>query len=78
MAEKKLPHAADPDAETPFTIEQASRIYFLPKLMTAGNLFCGFAACMRCIEASFIAREAVAPAASIPLEAMAHYRDAVW
>lgn len=78
MAEKNLPHAADPDAENPYSIEQASRIYFLPNLMTAGNLFCGFAACMRCIEASFIAREAIDTASSIPLEAMAHYRDAVW
>ena len=75
MAEKSLPHTSDPDADNPYTVEQASRIYFLPNLMTAGNLFCGFAACMRCIEASFIAREA---AAAIPPEAMAHYRDAVW
>lgn len=35
---------------------QASRIYFLPNLMTAGNLFCGFAAIMRCVEAKFTAR----------------------
>jgi CDP-diacylglycerol---serine O-phosphatidyltransferase len=35
---------------------EASRIYFLPCLMTAGNLFCGFAAIMRCVEAKFTAR----------------------
>jgi CDP-diacylglycerol--serine O-phosphatidyltransferase len=35
---------------------EASRIYFLPCLMTAGNLFCGFAAIMRCVEAKFASR----------------------
>jgi len=33
--------------------EEASRIYLLPNLMTAGNLFCGFAAVIRCIQAMF-------------------------
>jgi CDP-diacylglycerol--serine O-phosphatidyltransferase len=33
--------------------EDASRIYFLPNLMTAGNLFCGFVAVIRCIQAKF-------------------------
>lgn len=32
---------------------EASKIYFLPNLMTAGNLFCGFAAVIRCIQAKF-------------------------
>ncbi len=31
------------------------RIYLLPNLMTAGNLFCGFAATLRIIEASILA-----------------------
>lgn len=65
------------DAE-PLSVEQASRIYFLPNLMTAGNLFCGFAACMRCIEASFIARGASEVVTTIPPDAIAHYRGAVW
>ena len=30
--------------EDPYNVTQASRIYFLPNLMTAGNLFCGFLA----------------------------------
>jgi CDP-diacylglycerol--serine O-phosphatidyltransferase len=30
---------------------QASRIYFLPNLMTAGNLFCGYVAIIRCVKA---------------------------
>jgi CDP-diacylglycerol--serine O-phosphatidyltransferase len=33
--------------------EEASKIYFLPNLMTAGNLFCGFVAVIRCIQAKF-------------------------
>lgn len=69
---------AEHDTETP-SIEQASRIYFLPNLMTAGNLFCGFAACMRCIEASFLTRSvSEISTSSIPIEAIAHYKDAVW
>jgi CDP-diacylglycerol--serine O-phosphatidyltransferase len=32
---------------------EASKIYFLPNLMTAGNLFCGFVSIIRCIQAKF-------------------------
>jgi len=35
----------------PYHVTQASRIYFLPNLMTAGNLFCGFMAVVNCIHA---------------------------
>lgn len=42
-----------PDPNHPLGSAQASRIYFLPNLMTAGNLFCGFLAIKRCIEARF-------------------------
>jgi CDP-diacylglycerol--serine O-phosphatidyltransferase len=35
----------------PYNVTQASRIYFLPNLMTAGNLFCGFMAVVNCIHA---------------------------
>ena len=37
--------------EDPYNVTQASRIYFLPNLMTAGNLFCGFMAIVNCIQA---------------------------
>jgi len=42
-----------PPAEhpTPPVNTQASRVYFLPNLMTAGNLFCGFLAIIKCIQA---------------------------
>lgn len=33
------------------------KIYFLPNLMTAGNLFCGFAAVLRIIEAALAAQQ---------------------
>ena len=38
----------------PYHVTQASRIYFLPNLMTAGNLFCGFIAIIKCIQARMI------------------------
>lgn len=34
--------------------DDVARIYLLPNLMTAGNLFCGFVAVIRCIQALFI------------------------
>src|ERR1700743_1893292 len=34
--------------------EQPPKIYLLPNLMTAGNLFCGFAAVLKIIEASLL------------------------
>jgi CDP-diacylglycerol--serine O-phosphatidyltransferase len=37
--------------ENPYNATQASRIYILPNLMTAGNLFCGFVAVIKCIQA---------------------------
>lgn len=43
------PKYTDPD--------QASKIYFLPNLATALNLFCGFAAVIRCIQARFVGED---------------------
>ena len=40
--------------DNPYHVNQASRIYFLPNLMTAGNLFCGFIAIIKCIQARLI------------------------
>jgi CDP-diacylglycerol---serine O-phosphatidyltransferase len=50
---------------------QASRIYFLPNLMTAGNLFCGFLAIIKCIQASFAGPDS-------PLSPAELYSHAVW
>jgi len=51
---------------------KASRIYLLPNLMTAGNLFCGFVAIIRCIQARF-RLEGVREGAPEQL-----YNEAVW
>lgn len=62
--------------DNPYNATQASRIYFLPNLMTAGNLFCGFVAVINCIQARL--------AETIPTgEYLGHssadlYRNAVW
>lgn len=40
--------------DNPYNVTQASRIYFLPNFMTAMNLFCGFAAVIKCIQARLI------------------------
>jgi CDP-diacylglycerol--serine O-phosphatidyltransferase len=50
--ETEAAHQADlEDREDPFHVTRASRIYFLPNLMTAGNLFCGFMAVVSCVHA---------------------------
>jgi CDP-diacylglycerol---serine O-phosphatidyltransferase len=52
---------------------QASRIYLLPNLMTAGNLFCGFIAIIRCIQAKFADMSGAEGASAEHL-----YSEAVW
>lgn len=66
------------DRGDPYTVANASRIYFLPNLMTAGNLFCGFFACLKCIEAAFIVRGFAESTGGIPLGAIGLYKEAVW
>ncbi len=64
--------------EDPYHVTQASRIYILPNLMTAGNLFCGFMAVINCIHAR-LAESALSLTGeyfgSAPAE---HYRYAVF
>jgi len=60
--------------ENPYNVTQASRIYFLPNLMTAGNLFCGFVAVIMCIQARL---ETIAPG-TYAHSAEDHYKWAVW
>jgi CDP-diacylglycerol--serine O-phosphatidyltransferase len=47
------PHPAEEQELAYMDSSEASKIYFLPNLMTAGNLFCGFVAIIRCIQAKF-------------------------
>jgi CDP-diacylglycerol--serine O-phosphatidyltransferase len=60
--------------ENPYNVTQASRIYFLPNLMTAGNLFCGFVAVIKCIQARL---ETMAPGTYAHTSAEL-YTQAVW
>ena len=66
--------SADPEPPPPPRIDpqEASRIYFLPNLMTAGNLFCGFVAVIRCIQANFASQR------GDDLLARGRYEEAVW
>jgi len=62
----------------PYNVTQASRIYFLPNLMTAGNLFCGFVAVIKCIQARLIT-DGGEYAMSHPMVSWsALYTQAVW
>lgn len=65
-----------PDPENPYNVTQASRIYFLPNLMTAGNLFCGFMAIVQCIQARLA--ETAASGEYNGSTNAEHYKFAVW
>ena len=70
-----------PDLEqrdNPYNVTQASRIYFLPNLMTAGNLFCGFVAVIKCIQARLIIDAGEYAAAHAGLTSIELYTQAVW
>jgi CDP-diacylglycerol--serine O-phosphatidyltransferase len=62
--------------ENPYNITQASHIYFLPNLMTAGNLFCGFLAIVNCIQARLA--ETSPTGEYLGATNADHYRFAVW
>src|SRR5437870_13555313 len=51
--------------------EQPSKIYLLPNLMTAGNLFCGFTATLKILEGALLQ-------ASRPDEAGDLFHAAIW
>jgi CDP-diacylglycerol---serine O-phosphatidyltransferase len=60
----------------PYNVTAASRIYFLPNLMTAGNLFCGFMAIVQCIQARLA--ETSTGALYEGYTNAEHYKFAVW
>lgn len=62
--------------EDPFTVTRASRIYFLPNLMTAGNLFCGFMSVVSCIHARLA--DSSVDGTYLNQTAPDFYRDSVW
>ena len=51
--------------------EQPSKIYLLPNLMTAGNLFCGFTATLKILEGALLQ-------ASNPDAASDLFHTAIW
>jgi CDP-diacylglycerol---serine O-phosphatidyltransferase len=67
-------HLPGADDDSPYSASNASRIYFLPNLMTAGNLFCGFVACIKCIQAHYFMRGTT----GIPPESIVLFSEAVW
>jgi len=50
--------------------DENPKIYLLPNLMTAGNLFCGFAACLKVLEGALLIGS--------PDEAAAKFHLAIW
>ena len=77
MAGQSQPPPGDPDdPENPYNVTQASRIYFLPNLMTAGNLFCGFMAVINCIHARL--SETAIDGRYLDGTPTDHYKMAVW
>jgi len=62
--------------QDPYNVANASRIYILPNLMTAGNLFCGFMAVINCIHARLA--ESALSGEYLDATAPDHYRAAVW
>ena len=64
--------------DNPYNVTQASRIYFLPNLMTAGNLFCGFAAVIKCIQARLLTDAGEYAALHFGQSSTVLYTHAVW
>ncbi|MGH7995322.1 MAG: CDP-diacylglycerol--serine O-phosphatidyltransferase [Opitutaceae bacterium] len=64
------------EREDPYHVTRASRIYFLPNLMTAGNLFCGFMSVVESVHARLA--ESAFTGTYLGAGAPDHYRDAVW
>jgi CDP-diacylglycerol--serine O-phosphatidyltransferase len=64
--------------DNPYNVTQASRIYFLPNLMTAGNLFFGFIAIIKCIQARLITDLGEYAQLHTALSPTVLYTQAVW
>ncbi len=72
-----MPNLRKDDPANPYHVAQASRIYFLPNLMTAGNLLCGFMSVVSCIHAR-LAELPGGPGEYLGMSAPDHYRLAVY
>jgi CDP-diacylglycerol--serine O-phosphatidyltransferase len=59
--------------------EGMPKIYLLPNLMTAGNLFCGFAATLKILEGALIQAAATAPISdAVEAAAAEKFHFAIW
>lgn len=68
-----------PDPEDPYNVTNASRIFFLPNLMTAGNLCCGFVAIIFCIKANYEIRSSgIQTVSELSPVAIDYFKQAVW
>ena len=77
MISPRRAHNSDP--EDPYNVTNASRIYFLPNLMTAGNLCCGFVAIIFCIKANYEMRhDGVQVVSELSPLAIGYFKWAVW
>ena len=76
MPDPSPPNLREDDRDNPYHVAQASRIYFLPNLMTAGNLFCGFLAVINCIQARLA--ETAEDSTYLGGTSADHYRVAVY
>src|SRR5712691_8993320 len=55
------------------------KIYLLPNLMTAGNLFCGFLATLKIVQGALAVSTAQKLAVAAPLDAgNAYFKTAIW
>ena len=57
---------------------EGPKIYLLPNLMTAGNLFCGFAACLKILEGALIQADARLSATAAAELAGDKFHAAIW
>jgi CDP-diacylglycerol---serine O-phosphatidyltransferase len=65
--------------QDPYHVTQASRIYILPNLMTAGNLCCGFVAIIFCIKANYEMRSAgIRLTSELGPDAIGNFKTAVY
>ena len=68
-----------PNPEDPYNVTNASRIFFLPNLMTAGNLCCGFVAIIFCIKANYEIRSSgIQTVSDLSPAAIDNFKQAVW
>jgi CDP-diacylglycerol--serine O-phosphatidyltransferase len=68
-----------PSAPKHVAADGSPKIYLLPNLMTAGNLFCGFLATLKIVQGALAVSTAQMLEAAAPLDAgNEHFKTAIW